>query len=94
MTYRNRIGRLHGRLWSIDFKTSIDFELFAAWRVGYQLSKQLNLKRRVPNCGRYRCDSAAPHSKRRNPMDNMLLIIIVLLLLFGGGGYWARGRYW
>jgi len=36
---------------------------------------------------------AAPHSKRRNPMD-MLLIIIVLLLLFGGGGYWARGRYW
>jgi hypothetical protein len=69
-------------------------KLFAAWRVGYQFSKQLNLKRRVPNCGRYRCDSAASHSKRRNPMDNMLLIIIVLLLLFGGGGYWARGRYW
>jgi hypothetical protein len=29
-------------------------KLFAAWRVGYQFSKQLNLKRRVPNCGRYR----------------------------------------
>jgi hypothetical protein len=46
------IGRLHGRLWSIDFKTIL--KLFAAWRVGYQFSKQLNLKRRVPNCGRYR----------------------------------------
>jgi hypothetical protein len=34
--------------------SKLDFELFAAWRVGYQLSKQLNLKRRVPNCGRYR----------------------------------------
>jgi hypothetical protein len=29
-------------------------KLFAAWRVGNQFSKQLNLKRRVPNCGRYR----------------------------------------
>jgi hypothetical protein len=75
-------------------KRRLILKLFAAWRVGYQFSEQLNLKRRVPNCGRYRCDSAAPHSKQRNPMDNMLLIIIVLLLLFGGGGYWARGRYW
>jgi hypothetical protein len=75
-------------------KRRLILKLFAAWRVGYQFSKQLNLRRRVANCGRYRCDSAAPHSKRRYPMDNMLLIIIVLLLLFGGGGYWARGRYW
>jgi hypothetical protein len=47
-------------------KRRLILKLFAAWRVGYQFSEQLNLKRRVPNCGRYRCDSAAPHSKQRN----------------------------
>jgi hypothetical protein len=35
-------------------KCRLILKLFAAWRVGYQFSKQLNLKRRVPNCGRYR----------------------------------------
>jgi hypothetical protein len=34
-------------------------KLFAAWRIGNQFSKQLNLKRRVPNCGRY-CDAIPP----------------------------------
>jgi hypothetical protein len=35
-------------------KRRLILKLFAAWRVGDQFSKQLNLKRRVRNCGRYR----------------------------------------
>jgi hypothetical protein len=35
-------------------KHRLILKLFDAWRVGDQFSKQLNLKRRVPNCGRYR----------------------------------------
>jgi hypothetical protein len=38
----------------LSSKRPLILKLFAAWRVGDQFSKQLNLKRRVPNCGRYR----------------------------------------
>ena len=75
-------------------KRRLILKLFAAWRVGYQFSKQLNLKRRVPNCGRYRDAIPPRHILNGGIQWTMLLIIIVLLLLFGGGGYWARGRYW
>jgi hypothetical protein len=75
-------------------KTSIDFETFCC------LARWLSIQQAIePEATRTKIADAivmrfaAPHSKRRNPMD-MLLIIIVLLLLFGGGGYWARGRYW
>ena len=35
-------------------KRRLILKLFGARRVGYEFSKQLNLKRRVQNCGRYR----------------------------------------
>ena len=34
-------------------KRRLILKLFSARRVGYAFSKQLNLKRRVQNCGRY-----------------------------------------
>ena len=35
-------------------KRRLILKLLSARRVGYAFSKQLNLKRRVQNCGRYR----------------------------------------